>query len=494
MIRISMYQQPSKRKKLIKLIAVYVIMTLAVIAIVTLIVFFVLGYRLDTGNGRLEQYAFLQFSSIPSGATVTIDGMGVGSKTPNKSSVPAGKHEVVMWRDGYETWRKNVDIKAGTLTWLNYALLIPKKLTVEPVASYESIYMTLASPEGHYILVEGRADTPTFDLVDLGSDTIKSTKLTISASLYSEPTTTGVTHKFTISKWDEGGRYVLIKHTYGDKYEWLVMDTQDVALTKNITRLFDVSISSISFYGTSGNIFYVLDLNDIRKLDLSAETISKPLVSSVTSFEIYNDSNIITYVGNGTAGTSQRVVGIYREGDSKSYVLRTVTSSADVPLYIATAHYFNEDYVVIAEGKKVDILSGSYPDTTSDSVTSLKVIASFMSKEDIHNLMFSPTGEYVFIQSGAYFASYDLEYQTFTSSTIEGTGDVPTIKWIDNNHVWSDYVGNLTIREFDGTNSHSINPVLAGQDATLTHNGRFLYSVNKSTAGYQLQRVRMILP
>jgi hypothetical protein len=489
-----MYRRHSKRKELIKLIVIYIGMTLAVVSIVTLIVLFVLGFRFDTGKGHLEQYAFLQFSSIPSGATVTIDGVVVGSKTPNKSSVPAGQHKVVMWRDGYETWAKAVDIKAGTLTWLNYTLLIPKKLTVEPMASYESIYMTLASPKGHYMLVEGRADTPTFDLVDLSSDTIKSTKLTIPASLYSEPTTTGVTHTFTIDKWDDGERYVLIKHTYGDKNEWLVMDTQDVALTKNITRLFDVPISSISFSGTSGNIFYILNSNDIRKLDLSAETISKSLVSNVTSFDIYNDSNIITYVGNGTAGAGQRVVGLYREGDDKSYTLRAITSSADVLLHIATAHYFNEDYVVISEAKKVDILSGSYPDTTSDSATSLKVIASFASQQDIQNLTFSPTGEYVFVQTGAYFASYDLEYQTFVSSNIEGTGDVSTFRWIDNNHVWSDLGGSLTIREFDGANNHSINSVLVGQDATLTHNGRFLYSINKSVTGYQLQRVRMILP
>ena len=491
-----MYRRPSKRKELIKLIVIYIGMTLAVVATVTLIVFFVLGYRLDTGNGRVEQYAFFQFSSIPSGATVTIDGAVVGSKTPNKSSVPAGKHKVVMWRDGYETWSKTVDVKAGTLTWLNYTLFIPKKLTVEPVASYESIYMTLASPspKGHYMLIEGRADTPTFDLVDLNSNTIKSTKLAIPASLYSEPTTAGVTHTFTIEKWDDDGRYVLIKHAYGDNNEWLVMDTQDVSLTKNITQLFNVSISSISFSGTSGNIFYILDSNVIRKLDLSAETISKPLVSNVTSFDIYNDSNIITYVGSGASGTSQRVVGLYREGDDKSYILRVITSSADVPLHIATTHYFNEDYVVIAEGKKVDILSGSYPDTTSDSATSLKVIASFTSNDDIRNLIFSPTGEYVFVQSGAYFASYDLEYQTFTSSTIGGTGDMSTLKWVDNTHVWSDRGGTITIREFDGANVHTINSVIVGQDATLTHNGRFLYSINKSTAGYQLQRVRMILP
>jgi hypothetical protein len=493
---IYMYHQPSKQKELTKLIMIYTIMTLAVVVIVTFIVFFVLGFRFDKDKGYLEQYALLQFSSTPSGATVTIDGTLINSKTPNKNSISAGKHEITMQREGYETWHKTIEAKAGVLTWLNYALLVPKKLPVEPVVNYKSIYRTLASPEGRSLLVEESSDVPTFSLIDLSSDTIKTTQLTIPANVYSEPSTAGITHTFNIKNWDENGRYVLVEHIYGEKNEWLVLDTQDVVLSKNITRLFNLAIKNISFYGTSGNRFFVLDSdNNIRKLDLSTETISKSLVSNVTSFDVYNESNIITYVGNGKVGTNEKVAGSYREGDDKAYIFRTTASGES--LNIATTHYFNENYVVVSEGKKVDILSGSYPITVNDDTTGMKVVASFVLKEDINNLTFSPTGEYILVQSGAYFASYDLfdlDYQTFVSSTIDGSGDVSLLKWLDDNYLWSDRDGNLVIREFDGTNTHKINSVLVGQDATLTHNGRYLYSINKVGTDYQLQRVRMILP
>ena len=408
--------------------------------------------------------------------------------------MPAGKHDVVIWRDNYETWYKSVNLKAGTMTWLNYALLIPKKLTVEPVANYDALYSSLASPKGDDILIEKRSDLPVFDLVDISSNTIKTTSLTISSTLYSEPTAVGVVHSFNFDKWDEAGRYVLIKHTYNEKTEWLVLDTQNVNSTKNITRLFDLAISDMEFSGTSGNIFYALESNDIRKLDLAAGTISKPLISDVINFGIYNDSNVITYVGNGKVGTNEKVVGVYREGDDGPSVLRTFTNSSDISLHIATTNYFNANYVAIADGKKVDILSGSYPNTTSDNANSMKTIATYQTQKDIEKLTFSPTGEFVFTQSAADFASYDLEYQKFTASTIEGTGDAFLLKWLDNNNLWSNRDGKLTIREFDGANIHTINPVLLGQDATLTKNGRYLYSFNKSDTNYQLQRVRMILP
>jgi len=487
-----MDSKPFKRKSSVKHIFVYALMTLAVFAIVTLITLFMLGFRFAEGN--LEQNAFLQFSSSPSGATVSVDGKVIGSKTPNKDQVAAGKHDIVMWRDGYETWNKSVDIKSGTLTWLNYTLLVPKKLTVEPVAGYDSVNGSLASPKVNGILIQKSSSVPTFELVDLGSDTIKSTSLTIPANTYSEPSTVGIAHTFKVEKWDDGGRYVLVNHIFGEKSEWLVMDTQNVSLTKNVTRLFDLSMSNVVFSGTSGSILYALDSSDIRKFDLSAGTISKPFVSNVSSFEINNETKVITYIGAGKSETSERVVGVYREGDDGPSVLRTVTSGPDVPLAIATSHYFNENYIAILDDKKIDILSGSYPSPNSDNANTMKIISSFSVTENASRLTFSPTGEYVLVQSGAYFASYDLEYRKLATSNIEGNGAVSSLKWLDDNHVWSDRDGKLTIREFDGANMHIISSVVFGQDAILTSNGRYLYSINKSDKGYQLQRVRMILP
>lgn len=481
-----------KQKTIIKRAAVYAVMTLAVVIIVTFVIFFVLGFRFDADKGQIIQYSFLQFSSSPSGAAVTVDGKIIAAKTPDKTSVPAGQHEVIMWRDGYEKWQKSVDLKAGTITWLNYALLVPKQLTVEPVSNFLSLYSSLASPEGKGVLVQEKAETPTFSLFDLGSDTVKSTQMTIPTNLYSDANIVSYNHIFKMMKWDDGGRYVLVSHIWDDKEEWLILDTQNVAATKNITRLFNITISDINFSGTSGNALYVLSQSDIRKLDLSAGTISKPLVSDVTSFSLYK-TNIITYVGLDAIDKTKQVAGLYREGDVAPHILRTANLQ-DVILHISTTHYFNENYVAISEGKDVDILSGSYPNTTSEDATSLKKIASYSVAEDVQKLSFSPIGEYILTQFGSKFTSYDLEYQTISSSTIEGTGSSVQLEWLDDNYVWSERDGSLVIREFDGANANTINAMTTGQDVALTHNGKYIYSFNQTVNGYQLQRVLMILP
>lgn len=489
-----MHQKPLKKKAILKRVAVYGGMTLAVLVIVALIELFISGYRFDSDQGRIKQYAMLQFNSNPAGAAVLVDDKSINVQTPNKVTIPAGKHVITMSKPGYEKWAKTVDVKSGVLVWLNYALLVPEVLTVEPVASLPEVSQTLASPDSHLIIVQNRTDAPIFDLIDINSNITKTTKVTIPVTVYSDSTTVGTVHNFSIDKWDAGGRYVLVKHIYGNKSEWLVLDIQDANLTKNITRLFDFAISSISFSGTSGNVFYALGGTDIRKIDLLAGTISRPLVGGVTSFSTYN-SSILSYVGSGTVGTDQQVVGLYRDGDDNPYIIRTTDKTDNLPTIVSVSRYFSQYYVAIADSKKVDVFSGSYPISASDS-SSLKALTSLTVDEAVQNLSFGPTGQHILVQSGAYFASYDLEYQLLSSSTISGTGTgvILSLKWLNDNYLWSDRDGSLKIFEFDGSNAHVINPVVAGQTTALTSNGRYLYSFNKTDVGYQLQRVRMILP
>ncbi len=486
-----MHNKSSNKKVLIKRVITYIGMTLAIIIIATYVVLFTLGYRFNVDDRQIEQYAMLQFNSVPSGATVSIDGNSANIKTPDEATVPAGEHTVTMELKGYQTWMKTVKVDSGVLSWVNYALLIPEELTVESVANYTDFYKSVASPNGHYVLIQTKQNTPQFDLIDINSSTIKKTSLTIPTTAYSESESTTVTHGFYIDKWDDGGRYVLIKHTYGDKYEWLVLDTQDLQLTKNITKLFDFAITNIQFAGTSGNVFYALGSGDIRKIDVIAGTISRPLISNVTSFSIFGP-NVICFVATESSAKFY-TVGLYRDGDDTSYTVKTIDQTDGVQIDAAVSNYFNEYYVAIANGANVEVLSGSFPSSTNE--TGLKNYVSFSTSQTVKNLSFSPSGQYVFARSGASFTSYDLEYKSLASSVIDGKSDDFSVNWLNDNYIWSDRDGNLTIREFDGANIHIINKVSPSQGVVITTNGRYIYSVNSlASGGYQLQRVRIILP
>jgi hypothetical protein len=487
-----MFRRPTKKQLLIRRIITYVVMLLAVVVIVAGTILFILGYRLDSGKGRIEQGALVQFDSKPNGADVAIDGKSINANTPSKQTVVAGQHAFSMNKTGYDSWSKTLNVKAGTLEWLDYILLVPKSLPTESVATYGTVYGEKASPDNKWLIVQEKADTPTFQLVDLRSQQIQSTTMILPTTLYSDPTTAGITHTFTLEGWDRDGRYVIVKHTFNEKSEYLVLDTQNIAKSINVSTLLSISLSELKFSGTSGNVLYGLTDGVVRKLDLSNATISRGLVSNVKDFHLF-DNTIVTYTGTDPTNPAHQVAGIYREGDELSHVLRTV-NDLTTPLSIAFTRYHNDNLVAVTEGLKVSVLKGSYPASTDVANSSLRLYAAFKTTANVDTLAFSDNGDHLVVQSGLNFTSFEVEYMRQTEAIITTSETtVHTLKWLDDAYLWAVYDGHLSIREFDGTNAHVIMTMEPGFDATLSPNNKYLYGIAKTGTSYQLQRVMMIL-
>ncbi len=491
-----MFKKPTKKQFIIRRIILSSIATLSVIIIATVAILFMLGYRLDSGNGRLEQGALLQFDSRPNGADVWIDGKNIGSRTATKQTVVSGVHTIKMSKAGYEDWQRTVGLAAGTLTWLDYTLMVPTNRPVQAVATYQTLTNLRFSPDNKWAVAQEKADTPTFQLVDLRSEQVKSTPITLPQAAYSEATTEGMAHSFTVESWDSGGRYLLVKHLYSSNTEWLVVDTQNPAQAVNVTRLLSASFKDLQFASTNGKVLYGLT-NDgtIRKVDLSAETLSRGFVTHAESFDIF-DNTVLSYIGSDPNDASKQIAGVYRDGDEAAHTLRSVPISQETPLKIAVSQYFGNYYIAIAEGNVVTVLKGNYPSSSSQDTSSLAQFTQLKLSGAVSALSISPKGEYVFAQSGENFASYEIEYKRAAQGTVaigENSSATSTLKWLDAAHLWNDDKSTLVMRDFNGINTYPIMSVEPGYDATLSQNGRFFYAVGKDDKGYHLQRVKMIL-
>lgn len=486
-----MYHPPSKNKALAARVLTYTLMTVSVVTLVTVSLLYTLGYRFDTKDKQLELSGLIQFATTPAGATVEIDGVRHDQISPTKETVNAGSHEFVMWREGYETWRKTVSIESGTLTWLNYARLVPKNRTAEAVASMPSLAQTLASPDKRFMAAVPDASKPVVTFYNLTADTMSETSMSLTSDNYSEAATPQVMHHFELDQWDQDGRFLIVRHSYNDKTEWLVIDRQDGKMVTNITRTFDVAISKAMFADNSGTLLYAMIDSTLRKIDLRQATISAPLVSGITEFDIYG--NVVGYVHAADPASGKRQAGLIKDG-GKPVTLYTSSSPAQMPVHIALSRYFNNDYAVVSDGVRVTVMSGSFP-TSQTERGRLKTSSTFAFSSDVAWLQLSPAGRFVIVQNAASYASFDLERQELSPlATLAGTTTPRQVDWLDDYYVWSDRSDTLTMREFDGANQHAINQVVTGFDASLSQNGRWLYSIGRQSNGhFQLQRVRMIL-
>ncbi|MGH7218633.1 MAG: PEGA domain-containing protein [Candidatus Microsaccharimonas sp.] len=489
-----MFKKPTKKQFIIRRVLYSSAATLAVIIIATFTILFMLGFRFNSDSGSLQQGALLQFDSRPTGADVNIDDTYIGSRTATKQTVVAGTHSVRMTLKGYQDWNRTLDLKAGTLTWLDYAILVPTNRPVQTVTTYETLVNASISPDNKWALAQEKADVAEFHRVDLRSEEVKTELITIPEQKITDALTEGVTHSFTIVSWDAAGRYVLVKHNYKDTYEWIVMDTQDGTRTENITQVFSVGIKDIKFSGSSGEVFYVLtDEGTIRKLDLGPDTISRSFVTHVESFSLF-DNKVVSYVGLDAVDATKRVAGVYREGDQAPHILHT-TTTLDSPVKIATAQYFGDYYFAIGEGSIVTVLTGDFPSSSSEDAESLKEFVTLDLVGAVSALSFSPAGDFVLAQSGESFKSYELEHKRTDMGVVkaaQGTS-ASSLKWLDGAHLWNDDGGMLMMRDFNGNNVFEIMNVERGFDASFSQNGRFFYGIGKSDEGFHLQRVKMIL-
>src|SRR5688572_5919500 len=251
-----MYHQPSKRKLIIQRVVTYGLMTLSVIALVVVLVFVMLGYQFNSNDGKLEQGGLVQFDSQPSGADVTIDGNGFGTQTASKTTMTAGQHSITMGRSGYDTWKKSIDVVPGTVLWLNYARLIPSSLSPKTVTDLADASSAVASGDKKKIAIQENASTHAVRVADISKDNPTMSTLTLPEGSYTV-TEAGKKSHFSIETWDPDDRYLLVKHTYDDsKTEWIVVDTEDVKNTKNITKLLDIQASKIVFSNSDSKVLY----------------------------------------------------------------------------------------------------------------------------------------------------------------------------------------------------------------------------------------------
>lgn len=488
-----MYRKPSKRKQLIQRIIVYGAMVVSVGVLVTVLVFIMLGYQFNRNDGKIEQGGLVQFESQPAGADITIDGTAFGTRTSTKTTMTTGEHFVTMEKPGYKKWQKSIEVMPGSVLWLNYSRLIPNEVKPVNVADLPGITSSAASPDDKFMAIVEVAASPIVRLADVSGDSVKLSSIELPTTSYTHPAA-DKTQTFSIDIWDPSSRYVLLKHVYDDvKIEWIILDTRDRANTKNITTLLGIDASKVVFSGTSGQIAFAQIGHEIRKIDLGSATLSRPLLSNVAEFSLFNQTTIV-YTTLVDPSTKTRGVGYLEDGAEKAHSVRSYTDDGSLPLHATMGKYFNEQYMAIAYGTDVQIIKGDAL-RNSEKSTNLITLTAMTTPGNVSFLSSKTSGRFVITQEKSTYSVYDLELKKLTTTTVKNAAELPKeLEWLDGYMLWSDSGGTLRFYEFDGANQHDIMPVLPGFTAMLSPDGKYVYGIVKSAnETLHLQRAQLIL-
>lgn len=489
-----MHQKQPRAKELARRTFVYALMVIAVIVLLFLLTFNMLGYRFNFDTQQVEQRGLIQYDSQPQGAKVFIDGAEVGT-THTKAMASAGQHQISMQLKGYDEWRKVVEIKPGTLTWLSYVRFVPSQRVVDTAHKFSALQSAAFSPDHKWLLgVVSASD----EIKVVWGDLRDSNKLKFTEQLLDKTVVRGydkdAVHAVKIMEWDSGGRYAALKHTYAvdgqEQTQWLWLDRETQKVV-DIGAKVGLSLNDVRFIGTGGSEMYILQTSgEIRHINLGNGTISTPLISNVQAFSVYS-TDYIAYVGTDGA-SSLKLAGVWRKNWESPVIVRKLTEAeATQPFAVKFSRYDSKDTVVVAVGDKVmlyrGLLDGSDKSATQKFLATSK---SLSSPRPLSELIISGEGRFVIMRSEAGFVSYDIERQSM-SPDIAVPADAK-LNWLDNYHLWSVENGSVVMREFDGTNHAILTKGAAGLDAVFSPDNRYLYTFMTGENGsVVMQRLKM---
>ncbi len=479
----------SRRKKLLIRTLVSVVMTSAVVMLSIVLLFLMLGYRFNREQGSITQGGLVQFITTPPGAHVTVGKAHLANVTPSKITLTPGTYPVTIEKQGYHTWNKTVTIGAGTVTWLNTARLVPTSVSSKRMAEYVNVQSVAFSPRARYVALVQDTSKPvvTIDTIDQATVT-KSVAVELPVNTYSP----GTTHAFTIDTWGRAERYILMRHAYDGKTEWIVVDSQDVTRSRPISSLNGVTPMFVTFdQRNTSDVLALYDDGTIRHVQPQTGEIRQYPLYNIASFSYVNDQTIVfaTKPVNGTVS-----VGYYTLDATTS---RPITSYRAEPMVlVAGAKYFSDYYFSIAHGNAIVIYTtDTLPQSDSKEKWPIAVHKTVAGQDAIQTLVSHANGRLVVATSGTAQLSYDLELEHLSTVKIERAATALTkpLLWFDDFNFISTIGGTLRMYEYDGGNQHDILQTVEGAPASVSDNNKYMYTLQKTDKGFALQAIKMIL-
>lgn len=130
------------------------------------IVFYTAGYRVNLTTWRVQQTGVIALSSLPKGATVSMNGAALNTKTPYViQRLSPGKYTIDLQKEGYKPWSQIVTVGSGETTYATATLFADT--TAELLWNQTAIAVS-GEASGRFIdlLVENKAGYQTIERYD----------------------------------------------------------------------------------------------------------------------------------------------------------------------------------------------------------------------------------------------------------------------------------------------------------------------------------------
>ena len=443
-----------KRAKLqsLRVIISETIMVIAVIITVVVLALVVSGYWLNS-DFEVERQGMLQIYSIPTGASVAVDGDAPWFQRTNTSKVlSSGEHTITLTKDGYDSWSKTVSISEGLLYRLHYPQLFLQNRKEEVIYDATATTFATVSPNRKLILLANR--TTNWILLNLDADNPRPTTIDVSkvfsaVSMASGASSGLFTGEILSAEWDQANEHILFNIGADSGSEWVLLNVKQPADSINLTREFASNFSSIKIFDNSANNLLAVRNGNLHKINVGSRQISAVLIEKIGNYDFY-ESEII-YISDG------QIILTKLNDESPSILGEASSDSARILL----GKFYDNNYIFVVGDETLSVYQ---KENFSEVFTTKLEFAPEQVKIGYH-------GMFVSLNSGNRFATLDMESMTMRNWNT----DSAYFGWLSSYMLYSVNDGKLCVYDFDGLNRRELATNVSGRFPAAITNNKWLY-------------------
>lgn len=446
------YLDPQKqRRHSIQLMIGYVFVAIAVLICTIVLLYEAFGFGRGK-NGEIVQSGFVYVSSQPAGAQIRLNNQLNKAQTNTRLSLVSGRYDLQINRTGYRQWQRPINVVGGSVENFDYPFLFPTALTSTTVGKAYDAAPGLAtqSPDRRWLLVQQAGSPTSFDEYDLKNPKTAAAVISLPTSVV----TTGITQSWQLMEWSTDNRHVLLKHTYDDKSEFVMVDRTDPTQSVNLNTALKLNPTKLSLINKKYDQYYVYDASsqDLQTVSLS-DTTPKPLLEHVLDYKSYG-SNDMLYASSNASGSDKVSIDLLQDG--KTYALREVAANST---YLLNLTQYDGDWY-IAAGASVENKVFVYKDPVTQLNSKLgALVPVYVLKAPTPSyLAFSDNAQYIMDENGSQFSVYDVKNDAGYTYDTKMPVDTPQphAGWMDGDRLTYISNGKLLVFDYDHANPQTL--------------------------------------
>ena len=453
-----MDRERQRRQQSLKVIISEIIMTLTVVVTVVILALIVSGYWINA-DFQIERQGLLQVYSIPTGATVEIDGSSSWFQRTNASKILAsGEHQINLTKDGYDSWSKKIQISEGLLTRLSYPRLFLKERAKENLLDLSGALAAYVSPNREIMLLTN--NTTSWSVISLDRTEIEPKSLDISTIFSSvsvaEDATAGLfTGQIATANWNRDNTRILFSVQNDIGTEWVLLDVKNPKNSTNITKDFGANFDRVTIIDNSANNLIAIINQKMHKIDVSAKSISSVIVDDIIDYSIHKNEVIFSALD----AEQSPYLAIVKLGDDRIQKLDTIPYAKKAVI----SEFYEDKYISIMDSNIFSI----YEKENQEEIATVELTFA------PNNIMASRDGSFIFMSLDSKIAVFDME----TTSVAEWDTGTVSFGWLDDHMIYTSLDGELFVYDYDGLNKRQLSKNVSSHfPVTITANKWIYYS------------------